>query len=406
MKNITLKSIFDFIDFLDKNKENHISNCLPLINELNELDEKRGALEPDLRYDDKIEFEKIQNELSIKSELLESGFTKPILDKLEKLGIWNGEKRFDSIYENISKSLNEIKNSATEKDVIKIKEYALKYSKYRIETNTDFIFLTTCFHYFEKGTFKLFDFFVDDSITEYNELKKQRKKNMSSWNIILNGKKIIVNPIDDFEKLKKHRDLILLNKVEAEIEKRKSNGLNTTNEDKLYIKNNLLIKELETATNWLKNQTEILNITELDKYINYINTEIEKTKKIDLTTIKPETKTNTLKLKLEEYGFFELIKVEQLTKPNQHRLVELISTNDLPYSIAMLEYLGFLKHLENEYFKIKDKLHKAVAELFKVDARTVKGNINVLNEFSNEKRERYTADKQKQIVIKNYQELK
>jgi hypothetical protein len=200
--------------------------------------------------------------------------------------------------------------------------------------------------------------------------------------------------------------LILLNKVEAEIEKRKSNGLNTTNEDKLYIKNNLLIKELETATNWLKNQTEILNITELDKYINYINTEIEKTKKIDLTTIKPETKTNTLKLKLEEYGFFELIKVEQLTKPNQHRLVELISTNDLPYSIAMLEYLGFLKHLENEYFKIKDKLHKAVAELFKVDARTVKGNINVLNEFSNEKRERYTADKQKQIVIKNYQELK
>jgi hypothetical protein len=119
-----------------------------------------------------------------------------------------------------------------------------------------------------------------------------------------------------------------------------------------------------------------------------------------------ETKTDKLKIELGKYGFFELSKVKQLSEPNKQRLTELINTNDLPYSIAMFEYLGFLKHLKAEHFKTDYKLFKAVANWFEVNERAVKGNIYVLNEISKENRTRYTADQQKQKVQKDYEALK
>jgi len=119
-----------------------------------------------------------------------------------------------------------------------------------------------------------------------------------------------------------------------------------------------------------------------------------------------QTKTDKLKAELGKYGFFELLKVKQLSEPNKQSLVELISINDLPYSIALVEYLGFIKHLKAEHFTTDYKLFKAVANWFEVAERAVKGNIYVLNEFSKENRTRYTADQQKQTVQKNYEALK
>lgn len=119
-----------------------------------------------------------------------------------------------------------------------------------------------------------------------------------------------------------------------------------------------------------------------------------------------ETKKDKLKAELGKYGFFELSKVKQLSEPNKQSLIELISTNDLPYSIAMFEYLGFLKHLKAEHFTTDYKLFKAVAKWFEVAERAVKGNIYVLNEHSKENRTRYTADQQKQTVQKDYEKIK
>lgn len=119
-----------------------------------------------------------------------------------------------------------------------------------------------------------------------------------------------------------------------------------------------------------------------------------------------ETKTDKLKAELGRYGFFELSKVKQLSEPNKQNLIELISTNDLPYSIAMFEYLGFLKHLKAEHFTTDNKLFKAVAKWFGIGERAVKGNVYVLNEYSKENRTRYTANQQKQIVQKDYEKLK
>jgi hypothetical protein len=119
-----------------------------------------------------------------------------------------------------------------------------------------------------------------------------------------------------------------------------------------------------------------------------------------------ETKTDKLKAELKTYGFFELSMVKQLSEPNKQSLVELISKNGLPYSIAMIEYLGFLKHLKAEHFTTDYKLFKAVADWFKVAERAVKGNIYVLNINSKENKERYTADQHRQTVQNNYEKLK
>lgn len=147
--------------------------------------------------------------------------------------------------------------------------------------------------------------------------------------------------------------------------------------------------------------TQIIDWIELElKYIESIES-------IQLiTTKKTETKTDKLKEEMGKYGFFELSKVKQLSEPNKQSLIELISTNDLPYSIAMFEYLGFLKHLKAEHYTTDYKLFIAVAKWFDVAERAVKGNIYVLNEHSKENRTRYTADQQKQTVQKDYENLK
>jgi hypothetical protein len=119
-----------------------------------------------------------------------------------------------------------------------------------------------------------------------------------------------------------------------------------------------------------------------------------------------ETKTDKLKGELIKYGFFELSIVKQLSEPNKQSLIELLSTNNLPYCIAMFEYLGFLKHLKAKYFNSDKNLFKEVSNWFDVTDRAVKGNIYVLDDFSNENKARYTAHLQKQIVQRDYEKLK
>lgn len=173
--------------------------------------------------------------------------------------------------------------------------------------------------------------------------------------------------------------------------------------------NEMFCKDCEEIAylNWERNDEFLLFLTqdEIEENERKISiTDLLKDSVFSLTST--ETKTDKLKIELGKYGFFELSKVKQLSEPNKQRLTELINTNDLPYSIAMFEYLGFLKHLKAEHFTTDYKLFKAVANWFEVAERAVKGNIYVLNEFSKENRTRYTADQQKQKVQKDYEALK
>ncbi len=100
--------------------------------------------------------------------------------------------------------------------------------------------------------------------------------------------------------------------------------------------------------------------------------------------------------------------VKSLSETNRDKLVELISSKDLPYGIAMFDFLGYLRHLETEHFESKYKLNKEVSKWFTSDkdGRAVKGNISTLSPKSKEDKKKYTAHTHKKTVQIDYEILK
>ena len=119
-----------------------------------------------------------------------------------------------------------------------------------------------------------------------------------------------------------------------------------------------------------------------------------------------EIKSEILHNSLLKYGFFNLSKVKILTQKNQSKLLEYLCSNQVPYCIAMFDFLDFLSYLEKNHFNKKKDLFKPLAELLESNERTVKGNIYALDEYSNENRIRYSSAKYKEKVINDYEILK
>jgi hypothetical protein len=120
-----------------------------------------------------------------------------------------------------------------------------------------------------------------------------------------------------------------------------------------------------------------------------------------------ESKSKQLEAKLIAYGFHELPLVRTLTKESKEKLAQMISAS-LPYAIAMLDHLGFLTRLKEQYFTSTYKLNREVAKWFDSDkeGRAVKGNINVLSSASKDNRSKYTSHLHKEQVKRDYQNLK
>ncbi len=121
-----------------------------------------------------------------------------------------------------------------------------------------------------------------------------------------------------------------------------------------------------------------------------------------------KTKADILKEQLSQYGFFELEKVKTLSEQSKVSIIEKIAESGLPYAIAMFDYLQFIPYLEKKHFDSKYKLNRAVSKWFDSDkeGRAVKGNISSLLKNTTENKDRYTAYKHKENVIKDYELLK
>lgn len=128
----------------------------------------------------------------------------------------------------------------------------------------------------------------------------------------------------------------------------------------------------------------------------------------DLSTQPIKTKADILKEQLSQYGFFELEKVKILSGQNKVSIIEKIAESGLPYAIAMFDYLQFISYLEKKHFDSKYKLNREVSKWFDSDkeGRAVKGNISSLLKNTTENKDRYTAYKHKENVIKDYEQLK
>lgn len=130
--------------------------------------------------------------------------------------------------------------------------------------------------------------------------------------------------------------------------------------------------------------------------------------KIQALPPQPKTKADILKEKLSQYGFFELEKVKTLSEQSRVSIIEKIAESGLPYAIAMFDYLQFIPYLEKKHFDSKYKLNREVSKWFDSDkeGRAVKGNISSLLKNTTENKDRYTAYKHKENVIKDYELLK
>ena len=245
--------------------------------------------------------------------------------------------------------------------------------------------------------------------------KKEGGKEISLWEFMeqkgiidrMKQNGITINPTHSCELLKKTR-LEIFEKVKQNfIEERKIKKLLTFDFEISWLYNSWLKREIETIKNWLLENPSKSDELEIDRYKRFLKLEMIQTEREIYPLPKQnETKTDKLKFDLGNFGFFELPKVKQLSEPNKQKLIELINKNDIPYIIAMFEYLGFLKYLKAEHFFTNDKLFKGVSKWLGFNERTIKGNYYVLNEFSKENRTRFTANQQKQTVQNNYEALK
>lgn len=118
------------------------------------------------------------------------------------------------------------------------------------------------------------------------------------------------------------------------------------------------------------------------------------------------TRKDVLRAALADNHFFELETVKVLKTEKEDELLSLLVSNGLPYKIAMLDKLGFMKYLYNEYGMPKYKINVMLAGIFNCRDRAVKGNISVLDSTSQENRDRYTAHLYKKTVSTDYQKLK
>lgn len=165
------QALLNFIELLDKNKNNYITKYLPLCDELNELDEQRNKLNPRENYRDKQLCDNIQREIEIKFTPILENIYNPISTKLKDLGIWSGDEVMTSIYNNIIGDILEFQQSFTEEDINVIKYYKEKYLSFRIETNSNFMCLSLILSRLDEVYKKVFDFFKDTNENEFENFE-------------------------------------------------------------------------------------------------------------------------------------------------------------------------------------------------------------------------------------------
>jgi hypothetical protein len=117
-----------------------------------------------------------------------------------------------------------------------------------------------------------------------------------------------------------------------------------------------------------------------------------------------ETKTDKFKSALSKHGFFELKTIKKLSDEGKQTIVELISSKPMPYGIAMFDYLGFLKYLDEEQ-KAKYKTDKILSRLYNENAKDGSSAKHYRRSLL-KSLDRYKAIEYKETVKNDYQKLK
>jgi hypothetical protein len=135
---------------------------------------------------------------------------------------------------------------------------------------------------------------------------------------------------------------------------------------------------------------EFLNLE--SKYINFVKDE----KDSDL----PSTNDS-----LERLCFFQLEIIKSLNEEQVNKIIKLIETKDIPYIIALFDYLGLFDYLHNVNRFSKVAIFDLVSNTLKVSNRIIKGNYYVLIPGSQENKNRYTSYLEKELVQSDLEKI-
>ena len=166
-----IQALFDFIDYLDRNKIEYIEKYIPLCDELNNLDNRRAKLKPKNNYLDKQQFDEIQEEITQKFKPITQNIYVPILNKLKELEIWSGDDVFASIWNNNTSAIYDFKENFSSDDISAVIAYKQKYLSFRNETNTNFLCLQFVLSNLDEIFKQLFDFFKDTDENEFESFE-------------------------------------------------------------------------------------------------------------------------------------------------------------------------------------------------------------------------------------------
>lgn len=166
-----IQALFDFIDYLDRNKIEYIEKYIPLCNELNNLATQRAKLNPNKNYIDKQRYDKIQNQITEKFQPITQNIYIPVLNKLRELEIWAGDDVFTSIWNSNISAISDFKKNFTPEDVLQVINYKQKYLSFRIDTNTNFLCLQFVLQNLDEILKELFDFFKDTNENKFDSFE-------------------------------------------------------------------------------------------------------------------------------------------------------------------------------------------------------------------------------------------
>ena len=184
-----IQALFNFIDYLDSNKNEYIKTYIPQCSNLKELNVQRNRLKPNNNYRDKQQYDIIQKEISEKIAPIKQNVFIPIMNKLFELGITNQDDDMGvNIWNRNISAITTFKENYRQEDVWQVMHYKHKYLSFRNETNTDFICLKQIFNSLDEVLKELFDFFKD---TEENEFEKFEEKTIKVGSYEELGKQII-----------------------------------------------------------------------------------------------------------------------------------------------------------------------------------------------------------------------
>lgn len=181
-----IQAIFDFIDYLDSKKEEDLEQYIPLCNELSELDDKRGKLQPRKNYKDKLQHRTVQAEISEKFNPITEEIYKPVVNKMLELGIWSGDGAMASIWNNNFPAISDFMENFVSEDVPMVMNYKKKYLDFRNETNSNFLSLQMVFSSLDEVLKELFDFFKDTDENEF-DLFETKTVEVSSIEEVVKG---------------------------------------------------------------------------------------------------------------------------------------------------------------------------------------------------------------------------